>query len=150
MRVASEVSLRMKTGVLYLRAMRAGFDRDVETIFDCSCREDDARAVAVPAIDRLEQIALLDVGRQAGARSAALDIDDDERDLGHRRPADGFGLERNAGAGAAGDGEIAGDRKIRARSRPRPARPRPARRARRISGSSLRRISMTDDHGVIG
>ncbi len=57
------------------------------------------------------KIALLDVGRQPGARSAALHVDDDERDLGHRRPTDCFGLERNAGAGAAGDREISRDRK---------------------------------------
>ena len=63
----------------------------------------------MPAVDRLEKIALLDVGREAGARPAALDINNNERHLGHRRPADRLGLERNAGAGAAGDGEIAGE-----------------------------------------
>ena len=57
------------------------------------------------------QIALLDVGRQAGARAAALHVANDERHLRHRRPADRFGLERNARAGAAGDGEMSGERK---------------------------------------
>src|SRR2546423_1487533 len=54
------------------------------------------------------QIALLDIGRQAGARPAALDIANDQRHLGHRRPTDRFALERDAGSGAAGDGEISG------------------------------------------
>jgi hypothetical protein len=45
-----------------------GFDGDVEAVFDGLRREDDARAVAVAAEDRLVQIALLDVGREAGAR----------------------------------------------------------------------------------
>src|SRR5436190_18447860 len=85
-----------------------GFDRDVKTIFHGGRGENDARAVAVPAVDRLEKIALLDVGREAGARPAALDINNNERHLGHRRPADRLGLQRNARAGAAGDGEIAG------------------------------------------
>jgi hypothetical protein len=109
MRVASDVSLKMKTGVLYLRAMRAA-SIDVETIFHGRGGKNDARTVAVPAVDGLEKIALLDVRRQAGARPAALHIDDDDRDLGHGSPADRFGLERDAGARAAGDGEIARER----------------------------------------
>src|SRR5204862_3725830 len=68
----------------------------------------DARTVAVSAINRLMQIALLDVGRQTGARPAALNITNDEWHLGHRRPADRLRLERNAGTSAAGDGEITG------------------------------------------
>src|SRR5207249_10250604 len=69
------------------------FDRDIETIFDCRCCEHDARAVAMSAINRLMQIALLDIRRQTCARSAALNITNNERDLGHGGPADRFGLE---------------------------------------------------------
>ena len=69
------------------------FDRDVEAIFHRRWREHDARAVAVAAEDSLVQIALLHVGGQAGARSAALNIANDDRDLGHRRPTDCFGFE---------------------------------------------------------
>ncbi len=54
------------------------------------------------------QIALLDVGRQTGARPAALNITNDERHFRHRRPADRFRFQRNARPGAAGDGEISG------------------------------------------
>src|SRR5437763_4714760 len=39
------------------------FDRDVKTIFHRRSREDDARAVAVSAVNCLMQIALLDIGR---------------------------------------------------------------------------------------
>ena len=52
------------------------------------------------------QIALLDIGGQAGAGAAALNITNDERHLSHRCPADRFALKRNSRAGAAGDGEI--------------------------------------------
>ncbi len=46
----------------------------------------------------VEQVALLDLGRLAGARAAALHVDDDQRDLGHHREADAFLLERVARA----------------------------------------------------
>jgi len=62
----------------------------------------------VTAKDGLVKVALLDVGGEAGARTAALDIDDDERDLCHGSPADGLGFERDSGAGAACDGQVAG------------------------------------------
>src|SRR6266581_5833505 len=55
------------------------FNRDVETIFHARCRQHDARTVAVTAVDRLMQIALHNVCRKPGARSAALNIADDER-----------------------------------------------------------------------
>ena len=61
------------------RAVFAGdarcFNRDVETIFHRCGRQDNARAVAVSAENGLEKIALLDIGGQAGARSAALNVD---------------------------------------------------------------------------
>src|SRR5204863_2318103 len=86
------------------------FDRNIEAIFHARWREHDARTIAVAAEDRLVQIALLDVGGQTGTRAAALDIANDQRDLGHRRPSDRFGFERNARARAAGHREIAGVR----------------------------------------
>ena len=87
------------------------FDCDVKTIFHRLSREHDTWAVAVSAIDRLMQIALLDVGRQSGARPTALNIANNERDLRHRGPADRFGLERNSRTSAASNSEIAGIRK---------------------------------------
>ncbi len=37
-----------------------------------------------------------------------MHVDNQKRNLGHRRPANRFGLERNARAGAARDGKVAG------------------------------------------
>ena len=59
-----------------------GVDRRVETIFHRRRRDDDARRIAVAAKAGDVQIALLDAGRQARARTAALHIDDDQRHLG--------------------------------------------------------------------
>src|SRR3984893_10526335 len=59
------------------------------------------------------QIALLNIGRQTGARSAALNITNNDWNLGHRCPADRFALERDPRTGAAGDGEISGIRKTK-------------------------------------
>ena len=43
--------------------------------------EDGDRGLAVAAVHHLEQVGLLGLGRQAGGRAAALDVDDDERQL---------------------------------------------------------------------
>ena len=61
-------------------------------------RHHDLRRVAVAAEDGGQQVALLDLRRLAGARAAALDVDDDERDLGHHREPDALLLERVARA----------------------------------------------------
>src|SRR5262249_35031298 len=97
MRVASEGSLKINTGVEDVR----GLDRDVETILHGFWCEHDARTVAVAAEDCLMEIALLDIRRKTGARAAALNVTNDQRNLGHRRPTDRFRLERNSGTGAA-------------------------------------------------
>src|SRR6266550_7565915 len=57
------------------------FNRDVETIFDARCCKHNTRTVAVAAEDRLMQIALLNVGGQACAWAAALNVANDEWDL---------------------------------------------------------------------
>jgi hypothetical protein len=63
MRVASEVSLRMKTACC-ICARSARLRRRCRSSLRRSSREDDARAVAVAAEDRLVQVALLDVRRR--------------------------------------------------------------------------------------
>ena len=45
------------------------------------------------AIDGDVEVGLLDVGRHAGAGTAALDINNNQRYFGHDTPTDGFGLE---------------------------------------------------------
>ena len=85
-----------------------GGDDRVEAVLDRARRDDHLRGVAVAAEDRGEQIALLDLGRLAGARPAALHVDHDQRDLGHHRQADGLLLERVAGARGDRHGALAG------------------------------------------
>ena len=83
---------------------------------DCECFDDRAEAIrrpdggdhrngafAVAAIQHLQQIRLLGLGRQAGARPAALNVDDHQRQFRHDRQADGFALERDARPAGAGD-----------------------------------------------
>ena len=55
-------------------------------------------AVGVAAVDRLEEVRLLGLGRQPVDGPAALEFDDDERQLGDDRQADRLGLERDARA----------------------------------------------------
>mgnify|MGYP002137566435 CR=1 FL=1 len=54
--------------------------------------------VAVQAVDREGQVALLALGRDAGGRPAAHHVDDDDGHLGGHRQADAFGHQRQARA----------------------------------------------------
>ena len=51
----------------------------------------------------LQQIALLCLGRQSGARPAALDVDDDHRQFQHHAQSHPFAFQCDAGAAAGGD-----------------------------------------------
>jgi len=86
----------------------AGFEGDVETVFDVAGGEDDARSVPMRTVDGLHEVGLFDVGGEASGRAAALDVDDDERELGHAGPAERFHLERETGTGTPSDGEMPG------------------------------------------
>ena len=77
-----------------------GFLSDVEAIGRAAGGDHRHRALAVAAEHRLEQVGLFGLGRQAGARAAALHVDDDHRQLGHDGQADAFALERDARAAA--------------------------------------------------
>ena len=81
-------------------------DRYVEAIRRRTCRKHRDRRIAVTAIDRLIQIRLLGLGRQAGRGTAALRVDDDERELGHDRKPHRFALERDARARRGSDAEL--------------------------------------------
>ena len=85
-----------------------GLDGRVEAVAGGLGRDDRHRRLAVAAEHRLEQVGLLGLGRQAGRGTAALDVDDDERQLGHDGQADRLGLERHARARGGGDAEVAG------------------------------------------
>ena len=68
-----------------------------ETVGRRARGEDGHGTFAVAAEHRLEQVGLFRLGRQAGARAAALDVDDDAGQFGHDRQADGFGFEAEPG-----------------------------------------------------
>ena len=83
-----------EAGLLRRGETRAGLagdarrlERDVETVLDVFRREHDAGGVTVAAVNRLHQVALLDVGRHAGRGPAALHVHDHQRHLGHRARA---------------------------------------------------------------
>ncbi len=83
-------------------------DHRVEAVLDARHRHHDLGRVAVAAVDRREQVALLDLGRLAGGRPAALDVDDHQRNLGHHREPDAFLLQRIARPRGDRDGALAG------------------------------------------
>ena len=89
-----------------LRDLARG-DHRVEAVLDVGGGHHDLWRVAVAAIDRGEEVALLDLGGLAGRRPAALHVDDDQRHLGHDGKADAFLLERIAGAGRDRDRALA-------------------------------------------
>ena len=53
--------------------------------------------VTVASVHRQHQVGLLGLGRQAGGRAAALDVDDQQRQLKADRQTDRLALERDAG-----------------------------------------------------
>src|SRR5205823_13287956 len=125
------------------------FDCDVDTIFHCLGREHDARAVTVSAIDRLMQIALLDVGWQSGARPTALNIANKKWNLRHRSPADRFGFKGNSWPSTARYRQIPGIGKPNAiETAPGLASACPKNSP--FLGHLRRKVPMTEDQGVIG
>ena len=70
--------------------------------------DDCNRAFAVAAVKGLCEVGLLGLGRDAGRRAAALDVDQHERKLGDHRQAECLALEREARTGGRRDGEVAG------------------------------------------
>src|SRR5262249_31207997 len=59
--------------------------------------------LAVATEHRLQQVGLFGPGWQTRRRPAALYVDDDQRQLGHHGQAHSLRLQRDAGAGGAGD-----------------------------------------------
>jgi len=69
-------------------------------------RQHDHRALAVAPDHRLQQVGLFRLGRHAGRRAGALDIDDDQRQFRHHGQTDGFTFERHAGAAGTGGADV--------------------------------------------
>ena len=80
----------------------------METVGRSTCRNDYHRTLSVTAPERLQQVTLFGLGRKAGGRPAALYVHDDNRKLGHYRQSHGLGLQRKAGTGGRGNGEMTG------------------------------------------
>ena len=68
------------------------------------------RALTVPAVDGLQKVGLLGLGRQTSGRTATLYIDNNQRQLSHHCQTDGFAFERQTGTGGGGGGQITGER----------------------------------------
>ena len=75
-------------------------DHRVEAVFDGRRRHDHLGCIAVAAEYGGQHVALLDLGRLARARPAALNVDHHQGDLAHDRKPDRFLLERIARAGS--------------------------------------------------
>ena len=65
--------------------------------------------LAVAAEHRLEEVGLLGLGGQAGGGAAALDVDDDQRQLEGDGQPDRLGLQGDAGAARGGDADGAAE-----------------------------------------
>ncbi len=85
----------------------ARLDGALERIGRRRAGDDRKPSLAVAAEDGLEQVRLLGLRRQAGRRTAALDVDDDERELDRDREPDAFLLERHPRPGGRGRAEVA-------------------------------------------
>ena len=67
--------------------------REVKTRIHVMGNQDNMAGIAMGGAIHQRNIGLLGARRQPGGRSAALDINDHQRDLGHHAPADAFTLE---------------------------------------------------------
>ena len=85
-----------------------GLESCVEAVGRRVGGHDGHRAFAVAAVQGLVEVGLLRLGRQAGGGTAALDVHDDQRQLGHHRETHRLGLQGEARAGRGGHGEVAG------------------------------------------
>ena len=95
-----------------------GFLGEVEAVARAARRKHRQRRFAVASEHRLQEIGLLGLGRQASARSTALDADDEHRQFEDHAQPHRLALQCDAGTARAGD-------------RHRPAKGRPDHRAHR-------------------
>ena len=80
-----------------------GLHRHLETLVRIGGIEYRVPSVAVRGVGQHQQVALLGAGGHAGGRAAALDVEEDRRDLGIVRQADEFLHQRNAGPRGIGE-----------------------------------------------
>ena len=80
-------------------------DRDGEAVARRLRGQDRQRRLAVAPVEGVQQVGLLGLGRQAGRGAAALDVDDDQRQLEVDGEADRLGLEVEPGPAGRGHAE---------------------------------------------
>ena len=90
-----------------LHGQASGFEGVVEAVAGRRCRHDDHRALAVTAVKRLLEVALLGFRRQARRGTSALYVHHDQRQFGHHRQSQRLALERQSGSRGGRHGEIA-------------------------------------------
>ena len=86
----------------------AGFERGPEAIAGSRSGDDRNRRFRVASEQRLQQIGLLGFRRQAGGRTAALNVANHQRNFDGDGETQRFRLQRHAGAGSRGDRQRAG------------------------------------------
>ena len=91
----------------YLIAMRAASMATKKQSLGLVRGDDRQRRLAVAAVHRHQQVGRLGLGGQAGRRAAALDVDDEQRQLEADGQAHRLGLQRHARAARGGDAEVA-------------------------------------------
>ncbi len=79
-------------------------------------RDDRHRRLAVPAEHRVEQVRLLGLRRQSRRGAAALDVDDEQRQLEGDREPDRLGLEIEPGSTRGRDAERAAEGRAEGRA----------------------------------
>ena len=95
-----------RSHVLHRDAAR--LDRAFERIGRAARGDHRQRRIAIATVDGLVKVALLGLGWQAGARPAALGVDDDQRQFGHDRQTHRLGLQRDARTAGRGDAQLPG------------------------------------------
>ena len=80
----------------------------METLFDGRRRKDDLRRVAGLAVKQGQQIALFNLGREAGGRAAALYVDNDQGNFRHDGQPHEFRFKGDARSGSDGHCRFSG------------------------------------------
>ena len=85
------------TGVMYLSAIRAASIANEKQSPGVAGATIGTGLSPLRPYSAMQQVRLLGLGRHAGRRAGALDVDDDERQLGHDREADRLLLSATPG-----------------------------------------------------
>ena len=91
-------------------AMPHRLERGVEAVAGRPRGDDRQRRLAVAAVHREQEVGLLGLGGQSGRRTAALHVDDDQRQLEADGEPERLRLEVEPGTAGGGDAELTGER----------------------------------------